>query len=289
MNFIKACTSLLQNNSIKAKIAFVEGHSKRMIAAASYLKENNILEPVMILETYEQFEEVKDQLKDLKYYIISKEATLYDKLAHLYALKRKDKETKEKAFASVKLAQFFACLLVEEGLVDGAIGGVRLSTADILRAAFKVVGPKPNVKTISSIMILSKEKQTYIFGDISVNPSPKLKQLVDIGINATNFVKESNQLLKGIFHIEEKVAFLSFSTAGSGINESSKMVAEATKEFNSLHLSKELAIGEVQFDTALLEKVREQKYPHKSFSGESKIFIFPDLNSGNIGYKIAQR
>ena len=289
MNFIQACESKLKDLKEKVTIAFIEGHSKRMISAAKQLLEKDILKPLMIIETKKAFEEVQNELGNLEYIIIEENQTLYDELANYYALKRKEKESKEQAFASSKKAEFFACLLVETGKVNGAIGGVHLSTANILRAAFKVIGPKKGVKTISSIMIMSKKEETFVLGDISVNPHPKTKQLVDIAINAYDFVKNSNQILQDVFHIDEKVAFLSFSTLGSAETESTKMVAEATKNFNDLNLTKEKAVGEIQFDAAILENIRQQKYQKPSFKGSSKILIFPDLNAGNIGYKIAQR
>ena len=289
MSFIKACEQKLKSLESNVKIAFIEGHAPRMIAAAKKLQEQNILTPLMVVETKALFNQVKNDLGDLDYIVIEENKEMYDKLATYYAHKRKDKESEEKAFASVKKGEFFACLLVETGEVDGAIGGVELSTANVLRAAFKVIGPKKGVKTISSIMIMSKDEETFILGDISVNPHPKVKQLVDIAVNATNFVKDSNQVLGDLFQVEEKVAFLSFATAGSAETESTKMVVEATNNFNQLQLTKEEAIGEVQFDAAILEEIRAKKYPKSSFKGSSKILIFPDLNAGNIGYKIAQR
>ena len=282
MSIIKNCIQKLSKRESLIKIAFVEGNSSRMIAAAAKLKEDNVLEPVLIFETTKQFEEVASKVQGFQKYIIEQELELVEKLAKKYEEKRKGKESFENCLKSLKTCQFFTGMLMHESIIEGAIGGVHLPTADILKAAFKTIGPKDGIKTISSVMVMAKEKETFLFGDISVNPNPSADQLADIAQNSNDFAKA--------FDIEEKVAFLSFSTSGSASTPQTKKIIEATHNFNKRQCSKYPAIGEVQFDAAFVQVVKDQKYKYDyNFEGTATQFIFPDLNAGNIGYKIAER
>lgn len=194
---------------------------------------------------------------------------------------RKGKETIEQAQKAMQSRVNIAMMMLATGMVDGVVGGLLYPTSDILRGAFKIIGPKTNIKTISSVMMMHKDGNYSLYSDISVNPDPNSDQLVDIAKNALEF-SESLQLFD-----ENKIAFLSFSTDGSASTESTQKVKNATDNFNLQ--SKVEAIGEVQFDAAVIPSVRKSKYQKSSFDGSANIFVFPDLNSGNIGYKIAQR
>ena len=171
--------------------------------------------------------------------------------------------------------------MVELNIVDGAISGLLSPSSDVLRAAFKIIGPKPNVRTISSIMVMEKESDWYIFTDISVNIAPNIDQLVDIAKNASSFAN--------LINFKEKISFLSFSTSGSAVHPRSILLKDAANKYNEKFNPKYPAIGEIQFDAALDESIRRMKYKTPSFSGDTSIFVFPSLEAGNIGYKIAQR
>ena len=264
----------------KRKILFVEGWSKRMQMAINIVETEDLLETLCLFETRAQLEQMN--IKPKNYLIIEEETELFNELVDKYIEVRKGKETREQAIANLKTAPFFGAMMVRTCKVHGAVGGIYFPTGDILKAAFKSIGPKPGVKTISSVMIMNREEQWYIFTDISVNPKPNKDMLVDIARNACEF--------GDFIGFKKKLAFLSYSTLGSAVTEESKMIAAATEEFNNKYDPKYKALGEIQFDAAFSIDVREQKYKKDDgFKKMPTIFVFPDLNSGNIGYKIAQR
>ncbi len=259
----------------KKKILFVDGTDERAVEAAKMHQAESYLEPVILVRTESERPAGINSVIVIEEWKDREEA-----LVEAYLNKRKGKETREQAIKAIWERSNFAMLMIELGEVDGVIGGLEDPTSVILRSAFKLIGPQQGTKTISSIMIVEKGQDWYIFGDISVNITPTKDQLVDIAINARNFART--------FGIEEKIAFLSYSTEGSAVAEESIRVKEATDAFNEITDGTK-AIGEVQFDAAISEKVRKLKYSKESFSGSPMIFIFPSLSAGNIGYKIAQR
>ena len=292
MNLLEKCIVKLTNEEQKIKIAFVEGNSSRVIKAAKQLDSKNILEPILIFKSNQEFEDKKEELgksslwssneDGIKHFILENESAKLEELAKQYETIRKGKESYEKSLSNMSKPEFVAAMLINSGDVDGAIGGVHLPTSKILVAAFKAIGAKEGVKTVSSVMLMAKGEEIYLFGDISVNPDPDPIALADIAQNANEFAIALD--------MPEKVAFLSFSTSGSATTLQTKKMIAATKEFNSRKCSKYPAIGEVQFDAAFDLGVKKQKYQNENdFDGTASVFIFPDLNSGNIGYKIAQR
>lgn len=282
MDFEKSMKKLLQDKSAKEgkrKIVFVEGWSNRMQAAVKVLVKDDVIEPLLIFETKQQFDETPTKINHL---IIENEKELVEKFSKLYFEKRKGKEAMGDIQKAMLQAPLFSAMAVESGMYDGCVGGIHNPTANILRAAFKAIGPVEGIKTISSIMIMHKNEKWYIFTDISVNPNPTKEQLIDIAKNASDF--------GNVINFKKKVAFLSYSTAGSAVTPATQMVRDATVEYNEKFDPKYKSIGEVQFDAAFDLDIREQKYKYDDgFKKMPTIFVFPDLNSGNIGYKIAQR
>ena len=260
---------------IKKNILLIDGIEERSLEAAIKHKKDGIVNPILLLEKHDA--DIESKIQTI---VISDYKNRKQELIELYLSKRNGKETLEQAEKVVFQPNYFGMLLLELGEVDGVVGGLTLPTSQVLSPAFKIIKPKEGIKTISSVMIMEKGSKYYLFSDISVVPEPTKDQLVDIAINASDFSKKIS--------LEEKIAFLSFSTSGSAHHELAKKVREAKEEFNSRNKSKNKAIGEIQFDAALMPKIREKKYESKSFEGESTIFIFPSLDSGNIGYKIAQ-
>ena len=261
------------------KIVFMEGPSKRMTEAAASLKDSKLVEPILVFETQKDFD--ASNIGNVKSYVIENEKELMEKLVKVYVEKRKGKETEEQAREALKKTEYFSPTLVEAGLADGAVGGVHHPTGDILRGAFKAIGPKPGVKTISSIMIMHKASDFSIFTDISVNVDPTAEQLAEIAKNAADF--------GDFIDFDKKVAFLSFSTAGSAVNDISKKSKEASEIFDKKYDMEYKSLGEIQFDAAFDLGIRKQKYNDSPFDTKPSVYVFPDLNSGNIGYKIAQR
>ena len=279
MTFQKYIEDKLKDKSSQGikKVLFLDGDDQRAQKAAVQHEMDGILEPVLLFEKKSDCTNGKmshclfmEDWKDREDVLVAK-----------YLERRKGKENEEQAKEAIKNKVIFAMLMIELGEVDGVIGGLINPTADILRGAFKVVGTKPGIKTISSVMLMERANEWYIFTDISVNIEPNADQLVDIAKNASDFARAID--------FKTKVAFLSFSTSASAVHPASQMVREATLKFNDSYKPEYKAIGEVQFDAAFNPEVRKSKYKDEGFKKNPTIFVFPSLNAGNIGYKIAQR
>ncbi|MCR5753079.1 MAG: phosphotransacetylase [Kiritimatiellae bacterium] len=184
---------------------------------------------------------------------------------------------------------YFGGMMVKLGRVDGLVAGSIASTGDMLRAAFHTLGTQKGVKTASSCFILDLREPTasgdgvLAFGDCAVIPDPTAEQLVDIGLATARTYKD----LTGK---EPKVAYLSFSSKGSAggplVEKVQKAVELARPRFEEAGIRMD---GELQFDAAIVPSVGRQKNKDGAVQGDANVFIFPDLNAGNIGYKIAQR
>ena len=195
--------------------------------------------------------------------------------------------TPDRARAELLQPNFFAAAMVAAGDADGTIGGAVYSTPDIIRAALKVIGTAPKTKLLSSFFFMLFEDRpdlpshVNIFADCGLVIDPTAEELADIALASAG----SMQSLTGI---DPKIAMLSFSTRGSAKHPSVAKVAEATALVRSLR--PDLAVdGELQFDAAMVPSVGASKAPGSPVAGQANIFIFPNLDAGNIGYKIAQR
>ena len=184
---------------------------------------------------------------------------------------------------------YFGGMMVKQGLVNGLVAGSIASTGDMLRAAFHTLGTQKGVKTASSCFIMDLREPTasgdsvLAFGDCAVIPNPTAEQLVDIGLATAQTYRE----LTGN---EPRVAFLSFSTKGSAAGDLVEKVQKAVELARPLFAEKGIRMdGEMQFDAAIVPAVGKQKNPQGEIQGDANVFIFPDLQAGNIGYKIAQR
>ncbi|WKX02584.1 phosphotransacetylase [Candidatus Mycoplasma mahonii] len=278
MTFKKYIVNKLNEKSgdSKKKILFMDGNDTRAQNAAYLHAADGHLEPILLVETNAEKEKLHGTIISIEEWNNNQ-----DILIKKYVERRKGKESEEQAKMVVNKKPIFAMLMLELGEVDGVIGGLVDTSAVVLSSAFKVIGPKPEIKTISSVMLMEKAHEWYIFSDISVNIVPTKDQLVDIAKNASMFAEALD--------FKTKIAFLSFSTSGSAVHERSTMVREATVKFNDDYKPAYTAIGEIQFDAAFSPEVRKLKYKYKGFPKNPTIFIFPSLEAGNIGYKIAQR
>ena len=184
---------------------------------------------------------------------------------------------------------YFGGMMVKLGRVDGLVAGSLASTGDMLRAAFHTLGTQKGVKTASSCFILDLKKPTasgdgvLAFGDCAVIPNPTAEQLVDIGLATA-------QTYRDLTGNEPKVAYLSFSTKGSAGGDLVEKVQKAVELAKPVFAEKGIKMdGELQFDAAIVPSVGQQKNKGGAIQGDANVFIFPDLQAGNIGYKIAQR
>ncbi len=187
----------------------------------------------------------------------------------------------DQAKETMKNNLFFGAMMVREGMSDGFVGGSSSPTANVLRAGIHCVGMSEGISIVSSFFLMVWPETVYAFADCAVVPNPTDEQLADIAIStADNFGKLVGE--------EPKIAMLSFSTKGSAEHEMVDKVQNATNLVKSKRPDLKVD-GELQFDAAIVEKVGKSKAPGSEIAGRANVLIFPDLNSGNIGYKIAQR
>jgi phosphate acetyltransferase len=210
----------------------------------------------------------------------------YDKIdeyAQAFYEKRKHKGvTLEQAREIVTDPLFFAASMVAEGDAHGCVAGSVSTTGDVLRAAIQTIGLKAGSKVVSSIFLMSfDDGRVFSYGDCAVVPYPTAEQLASIAVDSS----ASHKALTGV---DPKTAMLSFSTKGSAMHERVQLVEEALKMAKDLN--PELSIdGELQFDAALVDSIGQRKAPDSEVAGKANVFIFPNLDAGNIGYKITER
>ncbi|KXG77221.1 Phosphate acetyltransferase [Fervidicola ferrireducens] len=195
--------------------------------------------------------------------------------------------TEEKAEELVKDPIWFGTMMVKANDVDGMVAGAITATADVFRPAFQVIKTAPGVSVVSSAFMMVVPNCEYgangviLFADCAINPNPDARQLAEIAI-------ASSRTWKALMDEEPYIAMLSFSTRGSAQHEMVDKVVEATRLLKEK--APELKVdGELQADAALVPKVAKTKAPDSTVAGKANILIFPDLNAGNIGYKLVQR
>lgn len=266
------------------KIVFPEGTEPRILGAVVRLKSENLLEPILIGSKAAITEAAKDRGFDIEGVKIFDPAA-YDQMEEMVASfvdRRKGKATEEQAREVLKDENYFGTMLVHMGLADGLVSGAVHSTGDTVRPALQIIKTKPGVSRTSGafIMLRGRGQEKYLFADCAININPNAQELAEIAVESAKTAE--------MFDIEPNVALLSFSTKGSASSPEQEKVAEATK------IAQELAPqynidGELQFDAAFVQSVANQKAPDSKVAGEATVFVFPEIQSGNIGYKIAQR
>lgn len=278
--------SILKENP--RTIVFPEGNDTRILEAASRLLSSNFLKPLLIgkeSEVHEIAEKSGFNINGAEI-IDTENYDRIDEMVDMFCEIRKSKGvTPEEARKILRKSNYFGTMLVKMGVADALLGGATYSTADTVRPALQLIKTKPNNKIVSSCFILVRERATgdnevIAMGDCAINIKPSEDELVEIALEATQCAK--------LFGIEPKVAFLSYSTFGSGKGE------DVDKMRNACAKAKEKAPnvpmeGEIQFDSAVSPRVARTKCPESEVAGHANTFIFPDINAANIGYKIAQR
>ncbi|QSF13739.1 phosphotransacetylase [Mycoplasma sp. Mirounga ES2805-ORL] len=273
--FSKHINDLLKQKAKKQilSVLFIDGDDERAREAAKYLQHEKLAKPIMLLENESQI--VNDGLENI---ILSKEDKKIEEYAQKLAEIRKGKEDFETCKKSVQTRPYYGAMMIRTKDVDSAVGGLIYSTADILRAAFKCIGAKPGIKTISSVIVMHKDDERLVFTDPSTVQKPTSEQLVDIASNAQDFCKT--------MEMNDLAGFLTYSTNGSGKGENVTLVKEAVELAKSKNLN--MIEAEMQFDAAYDLNVRKHKFPNAP-QKELGVYVFPNLESCNIGCKIAQR
>lgn len=278
--------SILKKNP--KKIVFTEGTDPRILEAASRLLASYFLHPILVGNP----DEIASVAEESGFNIRGAEIIdpnnyeKMDEMVEAFCELRKSKGvTPEQARETLSQANYFGTMLVKMGIADSLLGGATYSTADTVRPALQLIKTKPGNSIVSSCFIMVRpaatgENEVLAMADCAINIHPTEDELVEIAGEVAECAR--------IFGVDPKVAFLSYSTLGSGKGEDVDKMLNAAMKAKAKY--PELPIdGEMQFDAAVSPRVARTKCPQSEVAGHANTFIFPDINAGNIGYKIAQR
>ena len=270
------------------KIVFTEGEDARILEASSRLLASNFLHPILVGDEEKIAEAAEECGFNIRGAEIINPATYerMDEMVELLCELRKKKGiTPERAREILMQANYFGTMLVKMGVADALLGGATYSTADTVRPALQLIKTKPENNIVSSCFILVRpsatgENEVLAMADCAINIKPTEDELVEIAGEAAECAR--------IFGVDPQVAFLSYSTHGSGkgedVDKMRNAAAKTREKYPDLPID-----GELQFDAAVSPRVARTKCPESKVAGHANTFIFPDINAGNIGYKIAQR
>jgi len=276
---------------LNKKIVLPEGEAERTLRAADQIIEEQIAQILLVGNT----ETIINKAKELGLTNIA-QAEIVDPTNNKYKTEmidlllevRKEKGlTYNEAFALSMQPLYIGPLLIKLGYADGEVSGAEHPTGDVLRPAFQIVKTAPGSSVVSGAFIMILKDSTYaedgllVFADCAVNPDPTDVQLAEIAISSAETAKK-------IAGVDPRVAMLSFSTHGSAKHPMVDKVVSATRIVKETR--PEIAIeGEIQSDAAIVEAIGQKKAPGSKIAGHANVLVFPDLNSGNIGYKLVQR
>lgn len=273
------------------RIVLPEGDEPRTLEAANILLKEQLAKLILIGNR-----ETIEKMAAEKGYAYIKNATIFDPAVEpkmkdyanlLFELRKAKGMTEEEAAKKAMDPLYLGCLMIKAGDADGELAGARGTTADTIRPAFQILKTKPGCKIVSGAFLMFTpaknlgEDGFLVFADCAVNPCPNAEELAQIAISTA-------ETARSLAQIEPRVAMLSFSSKGSAKHELVDKVTEATR------LAKEMAPelnidGELQADAALIASVGEKKAPNSPVAGKANVLVFPDLQAGNIGYKLVER
>ena len=289
MNLMQNIIKRAQSN--RQRIVLPEGNEERTLKAANRLLEDKVADIILIGNP----SEIMNLAKEYHLSHIDK-ATIIDPLNNdkkeiylnlLLDLRKNKGLTPEQAVELVENPLYLGCLMIKNGDADGEIAGARNTTSNVLRPALQIIKTRPDVSVVSGAYLMFVQDKSYgadgilVFADCAVMPNPSAKELAEIAVTTA-------RTTRSLVGVEPLVSLLSFSTKGSASHELIDKVVEATR------LAKEMAPdllidGELQADTALVPSVGKSKAPGSPVAGKANVLIFPNLESGNIAYKLVQR
>jgi len=272
------------------KIALPEGSEPRTLKAAEKIKSEKLAEVILLGNPDEIRKSAKDIGANIDGITIiepKSSAKFTEYVNSFYELRKSKGITLEKAKEIMLDEIYFATMMVKQGDAYGMVSGAIHSTGDLLRPALQIIKTAPGISIVSSSFIMETQTKEFgedgvlVFADCAINPNPNAEELASIALATASTAKS-------LCGFEPRIAMLSFSTKGSGKHEFVDKVVEATK------IAKEkapdlLIDGELQLDAAIVQKVATLKAPESKVAGRANVLIFPDLQSGNIGYKLVQR
>lgn len=270
------------------KIVFTEGEDARILEASSRLLASNFLHPILIGNADKiaiAAEECGFNIRGAEIIDPEKFDRMDEMVELLCELRKKKGITPERAREVLLQANYFGTMLVKMGIADALLGGATYSTADTVRPALQLIKTKPENNIVSSCFILVRpsatgENEVLAMADCAINIEPNEDELVEIAGEAAECAR--------IFGVDPQIAFLSYSTHGSGKGAAVDKMRNAAEKTRAKY--PDLPIdGELQFDAAVSPRVARTKCPESKVAGHANTFIFPDISAGNIGYKIAQR
>ncbi|EHY91792.1 phosphotransacetylase [Staphylococcus saprophyticus subsp. saprophyticus KACC 16562] len=269
------------------KIVLPEGEDERVLEAATQLQGTDYVSPILLGNESNIKALASDkglEISDLE--IIDPETSeLKQELVTAFVERRKGKATEEQAQEMLKDVNYFGTMLVYTGKAEGLVSGAAHSTGDTVRPALQIIKTKPGVSKTSGIFFMIKDDKQYIFGDCAINPTLEAQDLAEIAVESAKSAKS--------FGMSPRVAMLSFSTKGSAKSDDVEKVVTAVnlaqEKIEADHLEDVVVDGEFQFDAAIVPEVAKKKAPDAKIQGDANVFVFPSLEAGNIGYKIAQR
>lgn len=282
--FDKMIEMLKANNK---KLVLPEGEDPRILEAADRLNKEKLMTVVLVgnpANIEQKAQELGISLDGMQVLDPTKFED-FDKMVQQMVELRKGKMDEAACREALSHSNYFGTMLVKMGYADGLLGGATYSTADTVRPALQIVKTRPGCSIVSSSFIMNRpgkdgKDERYAMADCAINLDPTEDELVAIAVETARTAE--------LFGIEPKVAMLSFSTKGSGKGPGVDKMRGATEKLQAMDLSFPVD-GELQFDAAFSPEVAKGKAPDSKVAGQANTFVFPDINAGNIGYKIAQR
>ena len=276
--------------SDKRRIVLPEGEEERNLLASQEITKHGLANVILVGNEdiiKKNAENLNVNLEGIEVVDPEKSDKLETYVNGFYELRKNKGMTIEKADKIVRDPLYFATMMVKVGDADGLVSGAIHTTGDLLRPGLQIIKTAPGVSVVSSFFIMLIPGSQYgdegmlLFSDCAVNPNPTAEQLASISIATAETAKK-------LFKMEAKVAMLSFSTMGSADHELVDKVRTATELAKSQRPDLNID-GELQLDAAIVPKVANQKAPNSPVAGNANVLIFPDLQAGNIGYKLVQR